>query len=294
MATRTASRAHAGGTPGADAGGSATRALVVVAHPDDADVNAGGTLRHWVADGVAITLLVVTSGDAGEFGAAADSAAEAGAGAAYAGAADAEASAAETGAADGIESGIAGTADPRGAVAHGRRAEQRAASAAVGIGDVRFLDGHRDGAVEVTTELVREIVRAIRRVRPHRVMTMSPERRWSRYPQWHPDHLAVGEATVRAVYPAARNPYAFPELLREEALEPWAVEELWVQDPPEPNHLEDVTDVHDLKVAAVLAHASQFTDPEGAARMLRERDAADGAAHGLPGRYVEPFRRVSL
>jgi hypothetical protein len=59
------------------------------------------------------------------------------------------------------------------------------------------------------------------------VLTNSPLRRWERISgPSHPDHLAIGEATTCAVYPDARNPFAFPDLLRD-GFEPWVVREVW-------------------------------------------------------------------
>jgi LmbE family N-acetylglucosaminyl deacetylase len=93
----------------------------------------------------------------------------------------------------------------------------------LGVTDVRFLEGFRDGWLDPTHELQREIVRVIRQVRPERMLIQSPDRNWDRLPASHPDHLAAGEAAIRAVYPAARNPFSYPELLSAEGLEPWAV-----------------------------------------------------------------------
>ncbi len=101
-----------------------------------------------------------------------------------------------------------------------RQDEQRAAAAVVGVSDVRFL-GHPDGMVQATIELRRDISRVIRQVRPERVVTQSPERNLEFIYASHPDHLAAGEAAVCAVYPDARNPFAHPELLDVERLEPW-------------------------------------------------------------------------
>ena len=108
-----------------------------------------------------------------------------------------------------------------------REAEQRAAAAAVGVTDVTFL-GYPDGQLAVTYELRRDISRQIRRVRPQLVLTSSPVRNFRRAAASHPDHLAIGEATLCAVYPDARNPFAHPELLAEEGLEAWAVPEVWM------------------------------------------------------------------
>ena len=111
-------------------------------------------------------------------------------------------------------SGDAGGFDdtPRHEMGPLREAEQRAAAAAVGVTDVRFL-GYPDGRLTPSLDLRRDISRVIRQVRPQRVLTSSPERFWDRIGASHPDHMTVGEATLRAVYPDARNPFAHPELL---------------------------------------------------------------------------------
>jgi LmbE family N-acetylglucosaminyl deacetylase len=43
------------------------RALVVTAHPDDADFGAAGTISGWTAAGIEVTYCVCTDGDAGGF-----------------------------------------------------------------------------------------------------------------------------------------------------------------------------------------------------------------------------------
>ena len=43
------------------------RALVVVAHPDDIDFGAAGTIAGWTSQGIAVTYLICTDGDAGGF-----------------------------------------------------------------------------------------------------------------------------------------------------------------------------------------------------------------------------------
>jgi len=169
-----------------------------------------------------------------------------------------------------------------------RRREQRAAAAEVGVDDVRFLGGV-DGELTVTPDLVREIVATIRDVRPQRVLAQSPERDWHRLQRSHPDHLAAGEATVQAVYPAARNPYAFPEL-RARGLGAWTAPQLWLSAHPHPDHAVDITETFDAKLRAVLAHESQHPDPDTLGPGLREGFGAVARAFGLPaGRLAEAF-----
>jgi LmbE family N-acetylglucosaminyl deacetylase len=148
----------------------------------------------------------------------------------------------------------------RGEIPAIRRAEQTKAAAEVGVTDVRFA-GYVDGELEVTHALVRDIVRVIRQVRPQRMVFQSPARRFDVVAASHPDHLAAGEATIRALYPFSRNPFAYPELVADEKLEAWTVGEMWLTAHPTQNHAVDVTDVVEAKLAAVFAHESQHADP---------------------------------
>ena len=140
-----------------------------------------------------------------------------------------------------------------------------------------------------------DTVRVIRQVRPRRVLTQSPERWWERIGASHPDHLAAGEATVQAIYPAARNPFAFPELLAEEGLQAWTVPELWLMADAKSDHPVDITQTFPRKVAALRAHASQTSHHEDLEGMLRGWSGGVAARHGLPeGHLAEAFRVVAV
>jgi LmbE family N-acetylglucosaminyl deacetylase len=192
-------------------------ALVVTAHPDDVDFGAAGTVARLTREGCRVSYAIVTDGDAGEL--------------------------------------PEGTERSEGGVL--RRREQLAAAAAVGVApdDVHFL-GFRDGLVEPTMELRVAITRVIRMTRPDVVICQAPERRWDSMFASHPDHLAAAEATLRAVYPDARNPHTHPALMAE-GLDAHTVRECWVMAHPEPDRYVDVTDTFDAKVAALRAHESQ-------------------------------------
>ena len=229
------------------------RVLVVTAHPDDVDFGSAGTVAAFTSAGVEVTYCIVTDGDAGG----------------------------------------SDRAMSRTDMAALRQDEQRAAAAVVGVSDVHFL-GHPDGMVRATLDLRRDISRVIRRVRPERVLTQSPERNWDAIFASHPDHLAAGEAAVCAVYPDARNPFAHPELL-DEGLEPWSVSELWIMSPggggAGTGIAVETTATVERKVAALMCHKSQMTDPDAIAQRVVTwaRDTARVA--GLPdGASAEVFR----
>jgi LmbE family N-acetylglucosaminyl deacetylase len=224
------------------------RVLCVFAHPDDVDFGSAGTIARWVDEGMEVTYLVVTRGDAGGF-----------------------------------------DDTPRDQMPAIREAEQRAAAAAVGVKQVEFLDGYADGTLTPTVALRKDITAAIRRYRPDRVLTSSPLRRWERLAgPSHPDHLAVGEAATCAIYPDARNPFAFPDLLAA-GLEPWVVREVWYQGGPSPDHAVDITDTLSRKLAALRAHATQTAHMD-LDSFLRMRFAQHAEALGLPaGRYAEAY-----
>jgi LmbE family N-acetylglucosaminyl deacetylase len=195
-----------------------------------------------------------------------------------------------------VTDGDAGGFDetPRDEMGPLRRAEQRAAAAAVGVTDVRFL-GHPDGRLELTLDLRRDISRVIRQVRPQRVLTSSPERFYERLGASHPDHMTVGESTLRAVYPDARNPFAWPELLADEGLAAWTVSEVWLGGSPRADHAVDVTDVVARKWAALSSHVSQVSHwPEGQMeRSIGGWMRQTAQRFGLPdGRLAEAFHVV--
>jgi LmbE family N-acetylglucosaminyl deacetylase len=225
------------------------RILVVAAHPDDVDFGAAGTVARWVDDGIEVAYLVVTRGDAGGF-----------------------------------------DDTPRHEMPALREAEQRAAAKAVGVQQVQFLDGYADGTLTPSLDLRRDLTRVVRRYRPDRILTTSPLRRWERIAgPGHPDHLAVGEAVTCVIYPDARNPFAFPELLRDEGLEPWVVREVWFQGGPDPDHVVDITATFPRKLAALAAHVTQTSHEDVEARLRPWLQAAARTA-GLPeGALAEAF-----
>jgi LmbE family N-acetylglucosaminyl deacetylase len=192
-----------------------------------------------------------------------------------------------------VTNGDAGGSDraiSRAEMATIRQREQRAAAGEVGVTDVRFL-GHPDGRLQATIELRRDISRVIRQVKPERVLTQSPERRWDFIFASHPDHLAAGEAAVCAVYPDARNPFAHPELLDDEGLEPWTVNELWIMAANESNIAVETTKTIDRKVAALLRHESQISDPAGVTERITAGGRAQAEMAGLTaGATAELFR----
>jgi LmbE family N-acetylglucosaminyl deacetylase len=179
---------------------------------------------------------------------------------------------------------------PRSGIATLRRAEQTAAAKHVGVHDLRFL-GYPDGRVEATLALRRDLAREIRQVRPDRLLCPSPERNYARLGVSHPDHRAVGSAALDAVYPDARNPFAFPELLADEGLKPWTVREVWLQGAPTPGHYVDITRTFPRKIAALRAHESQTGHMEGLEDFLRGWLTRAAAQAGLPeGRLAEAFQ----
>jgi LmbE family N-acetylglucosaminyl deacetylase len=173
-----------------------------------------------------------------------------------------------------------------------RREEQADAAKHVGVTDLRFL-GYPDGILEATLGLRKDLARVIRQARPERVVCPSPERNYTRMPPSHPDHRAAGSAALDAVYPDARNPFAFPELRRDEGLDAWVVPEVWIAGGPSPNHYVDVTATFGRKIAALRAHRSQTGHMDGLEEMIRgwlERNARQA---GLPdGRLAEAFQVI--
>ncbi len=174
-----------------------------------------------------------------------------------------------------------------------RQKEQRDAGAVVGVSRITFL-GYRDGWLEPTIQLRKEIVRQIRIHKPDRLVIQSPERNWDRLFSSHPDHMAAGEAAIQAVYPDARNAFAFEDLLKEEGLEPHRVREVWVMAAKDPNHFVDITETIDLKIKALHAHVSQTAHNPKMEEMIRSWGERSAEVMGLgSGKYAEIFRVIN-
>ena len=226
----------------------AATVLVMMAHPDDPEFFCGGTLARWAREGREICYVLATSGEKGS------------------------------------DDGALTTAE----MGARREAEQRAAADVVGVREIIFLR-HRDGELVSDLALRRQLVRAIRLCRPEVVVTTDPQRyvvgdrRLN-----HPDHRAMGDAVLAAVFPAAANVRFFPELWQVEGLAPHGPREVYIANPEQPNHEVDFTDLIEVKIEAIRQHKSQLADPAAQLDRVRQRAARDG------GRYVESFRRIVL
>lgn len=216
------------------------RALVVISHPDDAEFGAAATIAHLTASGVRVDYVVTTDGGKG-------------------------------------------TEDPSVTpeqLSTTRVAEQRAAADILNVSEIVHL-GYPDGYLTPSLDLRRDIVRQIRRYRPDLVITQNPQRRLDYNPFiGNPDHLATGEATLAAVYPAARDHLNFPELWRDEKLEPWKVRQVLLTGVEEPNLWLDIGDTFEIGIRAILAHESQV-DQETVADRMRERARLVGEPQGI-------------
>lgn len=203
--------------------------LVILAHPDDPEFFCGATLARWARAGHEIRYCLLTCGDKGGNG--------------------------------------AQTPDD---LCRSRHEEQRAAAAIVGVKNVHFLD-LEDGYLTPSIELRRKVVRVIRQEKPSILVTCDPTNLFpiGTYRLNHPDHRYAGQVVLDAVFPAAGNAHFFPELLRDEGLEPHTPREVWVSLTSHPNVTLDVTDTWEIKLRALKEHKSQIGDPAEFEKRIR-------------------------
>ena len=149
------------------------RAMVVVAHADDAEFGCSGTVARWCREGMEAVYVLATDGSKGSE--------------------DREITSEQ--------------------LAETRKQEQIAAGKVLGLKDVVFLgypDGYLQPTLELRRDIAREIRRfkpdVLITTSPVRTLTGMGY-------IGHPDHFAAGEAALSAVYPAARDHLTFPELL---------------------------------------------------------------------------------
>lgn len=228
------------------------RAIVIVAHADDIEFGAAGTVAKWTAAGAHVTFCIVTDNGSG-------------------------------------------SDDPnitREQLAATREAEQRASAEILGVAECVFL-GYPDGTVENTMGLRRDLVRVMRRVRPDLLLTMDPSTLFLPSNNYinHPDHRAVAQAAIDAVFPAVGNRKIFPELLAE-GLEPINIPNVWLMLSMESNVTVDTTPTFARKIEALKQHASQFSADFKPEDFIGKWDREAGEKAGFE--YAESFRAMKI
>jgi LmbE family N-acetylglucosaminyl deacetylase len=149
--------------------------LAIFAHPDDAEICAGGTLAAWAAAGREVHLLVLTNGDRGSQDAAMS----------------------------------------RAALAATRLAETKAAGEVLGLASVRVLsthDGELQNTPEVREAVVRRIreVRAETVLTCDPTSVFFENRYYN-----HSDHRMAGWVALDSAFPGSGNPHFYSEHLGE-------------------------------------------------------------------------------
>jgi LmbE family N-acetylglucosaminyl deacetylase len=216
------------------------RFMVIAGHPDDADFGPAGTAARWIDAGSTAWLVCCTSGDAG---------------------------------------GEDPDADPL-ELAAVREREQRAAADIIGYAGVTFLH-MPDGALVNDLVLREHLVREIRTFRPDAVLATDPTVVFYQFGGInHADHREAGIAAVDAVYPAARNPMAFPALARA-GLGAHRVRRIYLFWPNDPNVRVDVTATIGRKIDALRAHASQIKEPDALEQRIRAWAKEEGEPIGV-------------
>ena len=236
-----------------DAERTVERALVVVAHPDDLDFGAAGTLATWTDAGIEVSYCICTDGDAG-----------------------------------GFDPDV-----PRSEIAGIRQAEQRAAAKEVGVEDVVFLghpDGRLVSTVELRRDISR-VIRQRRPQRlvmqsPER----NWDRIYSSHPDHlAAGEAAIAAVYPDARNPFAHLDLAAEGLEAWTVSEVWVM----AGGGGPANRYVDVTETFDRKLAALRAHVSQTAHMDDLEAMLRTWLSANATAAGLPdGRLAEAFRVV--
>jgi LmbE family N-acetylglucosaminyl deacetylase len=225
--------------------------MVIAAHPDDADFGPAATAARWIDAGSVGWLVCCTSGDQG---------------------------------------GEDPDADPL-ALAAIREREQDAAAAIVGYAGVTYLH-QPDGALANDLALREQLVREIRTFRPDAVFATDPDTIFYKGGGInHTDHRAAGMAAVDAVYPAARNPMAFPGLARA-GLAAHKVRRLYLFWSERSDARIDVTATLQRKIDALRAHRTQIHDPDGLARRIHDWATEEGAVIGVAA--AEAFRVIVI
>ncbi len=174
-------------------------------------------------------------------------------------------------------------------IAEIRRGEQLEAAKLLGVKSVDF-GGFRDGEILPNLIIRKEVVRAIRTIRPTVVVTCDPGNRFHRgHALNHPDHVYAGMNVIDAVYPAVNNALYYPDLL-EDGLKPHFINELWLSLAEHKNCKVDISSCVGQKIDALSKHTSQIGKNM---KVIRERMLARYKWSALfKKKYYEYFYRI--
>jgi LmbE family N-acetylglucosaminyl deacetylase len=171
------------------------RLLSAFAHPDD-EQGVSGLMHKYASEGVDVTLVCATRGEAGE-----------------------------------IAPGVDATTENLGQV---REDELRCAVEKIGVNNLYFLD-YRDSGMQGTKEnedprcfwqanlfeVTEKLVRIIRRHKPQVIVTFDANGGYG-----HPDHIKIHQASLMAYF-VAGDARAYPDQMTKEDLQPWTVSKLY-------------------------------------------------------------------
>jgi len=220
----------------------ARRIMVIMAHPDDIEIQCGGTVARLIGAGKKVTYVLCTSGNRGT-----------------------------------MEAGL--TIAELAAI---REAEQQAAASKLGVKEVIFLGYGDGALAFELPKLRQHLVALLRQHRPQIIFTHDPFAGLGSYEvcYMHPDHRAVGEAVVQAAFFCAPGPLFYPEQLAD-GVTPHRSTALCLAMSDRPDLFVDIGQTFGAKVAAIACHASQWSRQPDLDGFFRQMAAGNGQKRGI-------------
>jgi len=232
-------------------------AMVVTAHPDDAEWGCSGSVAKWTRLGWDVVYVLCTDGSKGTE--------------------DRDISSEK--------------------LSKIREEEQRNAGKILGLKAIEFLgypDGYLEPSLDVRRDISREIRKYKPSVL---ITTNPKRDLLSGNYLGHPDHFAAGEAALSAVFPSARDHLTFPELLEEglephKVKQVWI--NMFNMGNNNSNLFFNPLEKKDVELAtnALLAHVSQISDPDRAKEYMSSRRQEVGQICGTD--FAEAFAKFEL
>lgn len=225
--------------------------LAIAAHPDDVDFFAGGSINKWLSENAEVGIVIATNGDKGSH-----------------------------------DNSLS-----HEQVANIRRQEQEHVSKELGLIKTWFLD-YPDAQLEVTQALKSELVKIIREFKPEVVLTFDPTVIYQEEMPFinHPDHRAIGLASLDAVFPMARDFLTFFEHTSAGLL-PHEVNEILLFNSTKPNLFVDITEQMDKKLSTLALHESQM-EMKQVEPVVRKLAEISGSKANF--KYAEDFYYIRL
>ena len=163
-----------------------------------------------------------------------------------------------------------------------RKKEQELAAKELYVKEIIFLD-YRDGFLEYSESLRKQLTQIIQNFKPEVVFTFDPANNtFDSLNLYHRDHRITAEIVFDSIF-AAKNNFIYSNNSH-------MVDEIYFYASQNPNHVEDITDLIEFKLYVLKLFKSQYNNFEKVKKFVKNEISKKSSEY----EYCEVFRKLKV